>query len=120
MTKTKITDLDSLQAEKKRLKKLCTEAGNNLNADVNFLKENYQQMTVNLVLPFEKNTNSTVTRILDLLDSKFVDSLLGVPRGEEKSRTMEQVGLRLLQMLVLRLGYAFIKNKFTKKQKASN
>lgn len=113
--KTKITDLDSLQTEKKRLKSLCAEAEKNLTADFNYLKENYSEMTVDFVLPFEKNTNRTTARVLDLLNSKFVDSALGIPQGNDKTRTLEQVGMRLLQMLVVRFGANYIKNFFRKK-----
>ena len=106
----KVTDLVSLQVEKERLKSLCDVRRVHLEEKVSQFKKNYPKAAMQLLLPFNKETNIRISNALDWVNDHLFSVLPGLGRGPSGNV------LKLVQAAVIFLTYRFAKKVFKKKK----
>jgi hypothetical protein len=94
----KVHNLETLRAEKMRLKAFCTYQGKLLEYKWEYLKENYPQLISKELLPFDEEKNNLVSRILDTIND-FILSLF--PAGIRENKVIG-AALRLMQVFIIR------------------
>lgn len=105
-----ITDLESLQSEKQRLKMFCSYNEEVLKEKINTLKSNYKQIIGEEFLPFTAERNTKVSNVLDWINEFVIGKLLKIDiSGENK---LSGVLIKLAEVGAIRLFNKFIKKKF--------
>jgi hypothetical protein len=101
----KITNLETLQREKQRLKIYCSYQEEHVKDKINFIKSNYKQIIGEEFLPFNTDTNKKVSNVLDWVNEFILGKVLNIDvNGENKLpgsliKTAEVIIVRLFNNL---------------------
>lgn len=103
----KITDLQTLQREKQRLRIFCSFQEEMVKEKFSFIKSNYKQIIGEEFLPFSTESNIKVSKALDWVNELLLGKLLKMD-FDGKNKLSGSL-IKIVEVLVIRLFNKFIK-----------
>ncbi len=104
----KITNLESLQREKQRLKMYTSYQEDLLKTKMAYIKQNTSQVIAEQFLPFETDKNKKINNIMDTANEYVFEKFLGLDlNGKNK---LSGLLIKLSEVMIVRMF-----NKFKKK-----
>jgi hypothetical protein len=97
----KITNIDTLQREKQRLKMYCSFQEEMLHDKIEYVKQNYRQLIGDEFLPYEQEKNKKVSNLLDLANEFIFGKFLKLDLSEKNKFAGSLI--KLIEVGVLRL-----------------
>ena len=105
----KITNLESLQREKQRLKIYSSYQEELLKNKINYIKQNTNQLIAEQFLPYQTDKNKKISNIMDTANEYVYEKFLGLDfSGKNKLSGML---IKLTEVMIVRLF-----NNFRKKE----
>ncbi|MBK9730096.1 MAG: hypothetical protein IPO83_02215 [Chitinophagaceae bacterium] len=102
--KIKVVDLVTLELEKQRLKAICEIKQVKLEKELLYLKENYPEVAMKTLLPFNDNTNDLLFKSAKWINASVTDLV-----GDSNSKFGNFLGGKGGNMLQAALLYTFIR-----------
>ena len=103
----KITNLESLQREKQRLRIYCSYQEDLVKDKIHSIKSNYKQIIGEEFLPFDNEKNTKISGILDWVNELVVGKFLKIDLdGKNK---LPGTLIKIAEVLIIRLFSKFAK-----------
>ena len=102
--KIKVVDFESLQLEKQRLRKICDTRKTVLDQKLTLLKENYPEVVIKTILPFNDATNEIIFKSASWMHEIFSSFL-----ADNHSKTAQFISGKGSSALQAILFYVFVR-----------
>ena len=113
--KNKLSEVQLLQIEKKRLQEICKLYEAKIKEDIQELRHHSFQMAMNSILPFGHETKGKVINGMELLNRTLLPLLFGVSFGKGKGDRARNI-LKLLRPIVIALSFKLFRKLFSKRK----
>ncbi len=114
--KNKLSDVQLLQIEKKRLQEICVLYEAKMKAHIEELRHDSFNMAMHSILPFEDGTKSKAIRVIKLLNKTLLPLFFGVSFGKGKGNWTRTI-LKLMRPVLIALSFKLFRKIFAKRKR---
>lgn len=110
-----MSDIELLQIEKRRLKKICAVQEEKLLGHLEQFRHHSFRMAINSILPFEASTKNKVVFGLQVLNEQILPLLFGISFGRKRGSLLKNV-MKLGQAAMISVSFKFFQKIFRRKK----